>query len=58
MAIPNLYWPVYKNLEKEFLKLSTMIYKYIEKKVPVVTTTKDSTCEAKLDDIENIFKSF
>lgn len=35
-----------------------VIYKYIEKKVPVVTTTKDSTCEAKLDDIENIFKSF
>ena len=34
------------------------MYKYIEKKVPVVTTTKDSTCEAKLDDIENIFKSF
>lgn len=35
-----------------------VIYKYIEKKVPVVTTTKDSICEAKLDDIENIFKSF
>lgn len=35
-----------------------VIYKYIEKKVPLVTTTKDSICEAKLDDIENIFKSF
>ena len=26
MSIPNLYWSVYKNLEKEFLKLSDYIY--------------------------------
>ncbi|GFI23942.1 hypothetical protein IMSAGC011_02732 [Lachnospiraceae bacterium] len=26
MPIPNLYWSVYKNLEKEFLKLSDYIY--------------------------------
>jgi len=26
MAIPNLYWPVYKNLEKEFLKLADHIH--------------------------------
>jgi len=28
MPIPNLYWSVYKNLEKEFLKLSDYIYFY------------------------------
>ena len=26
MSIPNLYWPVYKNLEKEFLKLADYIH--------------------------------
>jgi len=26
MATPNLYWPVYKNLEKEFLKLADYIH--------------------------------
>lgn len=26
MAAPNLYWPVYKNLEKEFLKLADYIH--------------------------------
>lgn len=26
MAMPNLYWPVYKNLEKEFLKLADYIH--------------------------------
>lgn len=26
MPIPNLYWPVYKNLEKEFLKLADHIH--------------------------------
>ena len=26
MSIPNLYWPVYKNLEKEFLDLANYIH--------------------------------
>lgn len=26
MATPNLYWPVHKNLEKEFLKLADYIH--------------------------------
>ena len=26
MSTPNLYWPVYKNLEKEFLKLADYIH--------------------------------
>lgn len=26
MVVPNLYWPVYKNLEKEFLQLSDYIH--------------------------------
>ena len=26
MATPNLYWPVYKNLEKEFLRLADYIH--------------------------------
>lgn len=26
MGTPNLYWPVYKNLEKEFLKLADYIH--------------------------------
>lgn len=26
MAVPNLYWPVYKNLEKEFLELANYIH--------------------------------
>lgn len=26
MQIQNLYWPVYKNLEKEFLKLADYIH--------------------------------
>lgn len=40
----------FKNKEK-------VIYQYIEKKVPIITTVKDSSCEAKLDNIKNIFKS-
>lgn len=26
MPTPNLYWPVYKNLEKEFIKLAGYIH--------------------------------
>lgn len=51
-AIKNneLQLDYFKNKEK-------VIYQYIEKKVPIITTVKDSSCEAKLDNIKNIFKS-